>query len=45
VPDLFKFLELEGYLERILKKKVDLVRKQAVRPELKDIILSEVVYI
>jgi len=45
VPDLFKFLELERYLERILKRKVDLVRKQAVRPELKNIILNEVIYI
>lgn len=45
VPDLFKFLELERYLERLLKKKVDLVRKKALREELKDIILDEVVNI
>lgn len=44
-PDLLKFLELERYLERLLKKKTDLVRKQAIRPELKDVILKEVVYI
>jgi len=45
VPDLFKFLELERYLERLLKRKVDLVRKKALREELKDIILDEVVNI
>jgi len=45
VPDLLKFINLERYLSRLLKKKVDLVSKKAIRPELKDIILSEVVYI
>jgi predicted nucleotidyltransferase len=44
VPDLFKFLELERYLERLLKKKVDLVEKTALKPRLKDIILKEAVY-
>jgi predicted nucleotidyltransferase len=45
IPDLFKFIELEMYLERILKKKVDLVEKNGLRPRLKDIILNEVVYV
>jgi predicted nucleotidyltransferase len=45
VPDLFKFINLERYLQRILKKKVDLVRKPVVRKELKKKILSEVVYV
>lgn len=45
IPDLLKFINLERYLSRLLKKKVDLVSKKAIRPELKDIILSEVVYI
>ena len=45
IPDLLKFINLERYLSRLLKKKVDLVRKGAIRPELKDIILSEVSYI
>lgn len=45
VPDLFKFLELERYLESLLKLKVDLVRKKALREELRDIILSEVINI
>lgn len=44
VPDLFKFISLERYLQRILKKKVDRVRKPVVRKELKKRILSEAVY-
>lgn len=42
-PDLLKFIELERYLEELLGVKIDLVRKQAVREELKERILSEVV--
>lgn len=45
VPDLLRFIELERHLEGILGLKVDLVRKEALRRELKDIILSEVVNI
>lgn len=45
VPGLLKFIEIERYLERLLRKKVDLVRKEAIRPELKDLILKEVAYI
>ncbi len=45
VPDLLKFINLERYLSRVLKKKVDLVSKKAIRPELKDIILNEAIYI
>lgn len=45
VPDLLTFIEIERYLEKILGVKVDLVRKPALRPELKDKILSEVVQI
>lgn len=45
VPDFFEFLNLEGYLERILRRKVDLIRKPVVRKELKKKILSEVVHI
>jgi predicted nucleotidyltransferase len=45
VPDLFKFIELERHLEGILGLKVDLVRKEALRKELKERILSEVVSI
>jgi len=45
IPDLLQFINLERYLSKLLKKKVDLVRKEAIRPELKSVILSEVVYI
>jgi predicted nucleotidyltransferase len=45
VPDLFKFIDLELELEDILKHKVDLVRREAVRPELKDIIEKEVMFV
>ncbi len=45
VPDLLKFIELERYLEKLLKRKVDLVEKTALRPQLKDIILNEVIYV
>ncbi len=45
IPDLFEFINLERYLQRLLRKKIDLVRKGAIRPELKDKILREVVYI
>lgn len=45
VPDLLKFIELERYLQRLLGKPVDLVRKQVVRAELTDRILSEMVTI
>jgi len=45
VPDLLDFINLERYLQRVLKKKVDLVRKPVVREELKERILNEVVYV
>lgn len=44
VPDLLKFINLERYLTRLLKKKVDLVEKSSIKPSLKNIILGEVVY-
>lgn len=45
VPGLFKFIELEDYLSDILEIKVDLVRKKALREELRDNILKETIYI
>lgn len=45
VPDLLKLIELERCLQKFLGKRVDLVRKQALRAELKETILSEVVII
>jgi len=43
VPDLLEFLALETHLEGLLGIKVDLVRKQVIRPELRDRILGEAV--
>ena len=43
-PGLFKFLELEERLKTILKVKVDLVMKSALKPRIGKRILSEVVY-
>ena len=45
IPDLLKFIELEIYLEKILKRKVDLVDKEGLRRELRDGILKDVVYV
>jgi uncharacterized protein len=45
IPGLLKFIEMERYLEKLLRKKVDLVRKGGIRPELRKVILKEVVYI
>jgi len=44
-PDLFTFIELERYLERQLKKKVDLVDRGGLRPQLRERILNEVLYV
>ncbi len=45
IPGLLTLIEMEGYLEKLLRKKVDLVRKGGIRPELRKNILKEVVYI
>ena len=45
IPGLLKLSEMERYLQRLLRKKVDLVIKSGIRPELKKDILKEVVYI
>lgn len=45
LPDVFLLIDLEDYLRKILRNKVDLVRKGAIRPELKKIITKEVIYI
>lgn len=45
IPGLLKFIEMERFLEKLLRKKVDLVRKGGIRPELRKSILKEVVYI
>ncbi len=38
VLDIFMVIDLEDHLRKILNRKVDIVRKEAPRPELKDII-------
>jgi len=45
VPGLLKFIGLEEYLTKILGRKVDLVRRRAIRQELRDNILKEVVFV
>lgn len=42
--DFFDFLDLEDYLSKILKRKVDLATKGALKPAIKKSILKEVVY-
>jgi uncharacterized protein len=44
-PGLLKFIELENHLSELLEIDVDLVRKEAIRKELKDAILREAVII
>ncbi len=44
-PIGWDFTELNDYLEQLLGNKVDLVSIKALKPQLKDDILSEVVYI
>ncbi|GGK36686.1 nucleotidyltransferase [Caldalkalibacillus thermarum] len=38
------FVELKNFLEKTLGKKVDLVTVNALKPQLKEVILSEVIY-
>lgn len=45
VPDLFTYIEIEEFLSRKLKVKVDLVMKSALKPYIGKIILEEVEYI
>ena len=44
-PIGWKFFSLEIYLESIFKKKIDLVTKNALKHQIKDIILNQVDYI
>lgn len=45
VPDFFKFIRLEIALEKLLGANVDLVTRNALKPLIKDAILSEVVFL
>lgn len=42
---MFRFLDLEEKLSRILGRKVDLVTTRALKPAIKDEILNEVIYV
>lgn len=42
-PSLFQFIRLENYLSEILHVKVDLVMKDALRPNISKLILAEVI--
>lgn len=43
--DLIDFIGIKQFLSRKLKTKVDLVRKNALKPMIKDKILEETIYI
>ncbi|MFH1504204.1 MAG: nucleotidyltransferase family protein [Candidatus Omnitrophota bacterium] len=45
IPDIFKFMELEGILSNLIGLKVDLVTRKALKPLIKDEILKETIYI
>jgi len=43
-PIGWEFIDLKEYLEKVLSVKVDVVTIKALKPQLKDLILNEVVY-
>ena len=43
--DFFNYMRLKYYLEKLCGREVDLVIKKAVKPRLKERILTEVVYV
>ena len=45
IPSLLRLIEMERYLQRLLRKKVDVVMKSGIRAELKEDILKEVIYV
>ena len=45
VPDMFKFMQLEYFLKKLLGRKVDLVTRKALKPLIKKDILSEIIYL
>jgi len=42
--DFFEFIDLKEHLEKLLGRRVDLVTVKALKPQLKERILREVVY-
>ncbi len=45
IPDIFLLIDLEDYLKKLLHRKIDLVRKSAIRAELREDISREAKYI
>lgn len=45
VPGLLRFIQIENHLCTILNHKVDLVHKKALKHQLRDTILNEVIYL
>ncbi len=45
IPDMFKFVELEYFLKKLLGRKVDLVTRKALKPLIKSDILRETIYL
>ena len=43
-PVEWEFIDLKEFLESLLEVKVDLVTKNALKPQIRDRILNEVVY-
>lgn len=41
----WEFFDLKEYLEEILSKKVDLVTEYGIRPQMKDKVFNEVIYV
>ncbi|MBF0236679.1 MAG: nucleotidyltransferase family protein [SAR324 cluster bacterium] len=44
-PSLFTLIEIENQLSKLLGIKVDLVTQKGIKPQLKNFILEEVVYL
>jgi predicted nucleotidyltransferase len=45
VPSLITLIELEHYLEKALNSEIDLVTRKGIKPQFKESILDEAVYI
>lgn len=44
-PDMFEFIKLEDYLSNLIRIKVDLITKKALKPLIRDEILKATLYI
>lgn len=42
---IFQFLDLEEYLSKLLKRKVDLVTKKAIKKTIQKAVLKETIYV